>query len=1106
MDTVKEFLTPKRFGMLAYVCLIVYSIAGTALFGVALESRNAEFAKFGCDINKQSTAAYKASVEKTCYSRYEQAYNSPLPLYSYVLLSVVSTILVSIIYSLVISARVEEIDRSTNRDDATRADSEETEDGVYVFYFYLFHLVVRSIFGTLFTVLQHTAFYPKGFDLEFTCNLPTSDLPFQKGNDTLTGKLNYTSISCKNPTALEKRLWSVIISVLNSVACLITLGEVIYLICRWFRILCCRSEIGLGFDTQFVTVYLLHKQYVRTERRLSSIGNAAPLLGDPGGSSHSAQNNTAPDNTIPDSCFDQYLNLFKKQVLSLPRSSDICYAQKTDLNDIYIDFVIHTERALRLPKFSQTQQMSRHEIYNIYMKVPESSIRLHEIKDLFYPNEDTKGYYPSTILTVGRPGIGKTVLAEKILQDWANGTDDFYCGKILFFFKFRWLNFEEFKNVSLKMLLSYGMPGFSEEKFEGIFVQILKEPERAIFIFDGLDEFRGDMEICLEQSRIFSDDPHSCMPGMTLFIKLACGSMLQRATLLVTSRPTTEHFYSKLTFDRSVEIIGFTSDKVEDYVSKFCENMDNPDLKAKIWNHIKSSPDVLNLCYIPVNCFVVCVTLFGCLNEDNDTGALPTTLTELYTVAINHFAKKHNRNSDQILCKEVELDLQEQAFYGIENGQLVFSEQIFDEQMKNSGLVNSLSNPIFPVQTQYCFIHLTIQEFLAARYIIGTFSPEEIVLFISDHIKDGEWHLVLQFIAGLLRKKLNILDAVYHSCVMAYTTGLTLIDNFIDFDYYGNVLVMKCLQETDDVHAVKKACDETGLKTVTGISHYSKTIFLSASDWSAVTFVCKNLKNLMFLRLVESLGEDNCCLEVTKLLEHTCLQTLAIVNVNTVTSELQHKQLIGALMNSKCNFYHEHRQLHALTLRLGMNDECASNLSAFIEHGYASDLNELVLKDNKITSVGMSKLSGVLSDVHCSKLTNLNLSFNPIGDEGASLLCKGLIEGHCKLKNLYLDFCSLTKKCIGHLCEMLCDEKCELTELSLIDNAIGDEGVRVLCTNALRGQCLLTTLFVCNCDLTDDCVECLWETLKDRNCNVIKFVPYGNNFSQESYSLFELWK
>lgn len=138
-----------------------------------MEFRSTEFAKFGCDINKQSTAAYKASVEKTCYSRYEQTYNSPLPLYGYVLLSVVSTILVSIIYSPAISARVGEIDRSTNGDDATRADREETEDGVYVFYFYLFHLVVRSIFGTLFTVLQHTAFYPK----DLTLNLPATYQP-----------------------------------------------------------------------------------------------------------------------------------------------------------------------------------------------------------------------------------------------------------------------------------------------------------------------------------------------------------------------------------------------------------------------------------------------------------------------------------------------------------------------------------------------------------------------------------------------------------------------------------------------------------------------------------------------------------------------------------------------------------------------------------------------------------------------------------------------------------------------------------------------------------------------------------------------------------------
>ena len=93
----------------------------------------------------------------------------------------------------------------------------------------------------------------------------------------------------------------------------------------------------------------------------------------------------------------------------------------------------------------------------------------------------------------------------------------------------------------------------------------------------------------------------------------------------------------------------------------------------------------------------------------------------------------------------------------MEHRRLVFSGELFDEQMQRSGLLNRLSNPIYPIQTQFCFIHLTIQEFLAARHVIESFAPEEITEFITTHIESGKWHLVLQFIAGLLGKKIKIL-------------------------------------------------------------------------------------------------------------------------------------------------------------------------------------------------------------------------------------------------------------------------------------------------------------------------------------------------------------
>ena len=486
----------------------------------------------------------------------------------------------------------------------------------------------------------------------------------------------------------------------------------------------------------------------------------------------STLDNSIADSSIPDINFQDCTDYYKQQVLNPSYAPDICYKEKTDLNDMYTDVIIHTGRAQN----HFLKKMDRHEIFDVYKKVPESSIRLEKIKDLFYPNKDTKGNSPRTILAVGRPGIGKTVLTEKIIRDWANGIDEFYCDKIVFLYKFRWFNIiDELQNLSLKTFLRYGT-GLTEEKFESIFEEILKEPQKAIFIFDGLDEFDGEMINYLDQSRGLPNDPNSCMSGMTLFIKLAYGNLLQGATVLVTSRPTADHFYSRLNFDRSVEIIGFTSDKIEEYVSKFCDNIDRHDLKQRIWNHVSSSSDLLNLCYIPVNCFIVCVTLSGCLiHPRNETGALPTTLTELYQTAIDHFAAHHNKNMDETFSEQTLRKLQELAFHGIEHRQLVFNKQSFDKQMKMSGLVNSLSNPIFPVQTQFCFIHLTVQEFLAAKHVTDTLPPDEIKKFISTHGKSGQWHLVLQFIAGILGKKMKMSSSDYYDCVSDFTKIYLLI-------------------------------------------------------------------------------------------------------------------------------------------------------------------------------------------------------------------------------------------------------------------------------------------------------------------------------------------
>lgn len=230
IDVIKDYLTPKRFGVVAYICLIVHFLCGLVFTAVTSSLRAGEFGKFSCTVDTESTILYKIYVEKTCYSRYEQAYNSPLPLYGFVLLSTGIVVLVSVIYSLGVSSRVDEIDRSSSGSEEPATDGGETNHGFHVFYFYFLHLVVRSIFGILFSVLQYTVFYPNGFDFQFSCTLPNSDVT-QIGNKTSMGKFNYTttSIACENSSASEKRLWSMIVCVLNTAFALVVLCEVIYL-------------------------------------------------------------------------------------------------------------------------------------------------------------------------------------------------------------------------------------------------------------------------------------------------------------------------------------------------------------------------------------------------------------------------------------------------------------------------------------------------------------------------------------------------------------------------------------------------------------------------------------------------------------------------------------------------------------------------------------------------------------------------------------------------------------------------------------------------------------------------------------------------------------
>ena len=255
IDACKGYLTPKRLGIVAYACVILHCLCGIVLTACTVDLRKSESVTFSCTVDSKASSAYKTQVDRSCFFRYDETYNSPLRLYAFVLLSIGLSVLISVIYSLVAWKRVDEIESNLAKENA------ENRRTVYVFTSYFVHLVLRALLGIILTVLQHAYFYRDGFDSKFSCNLaPTGQVTSSDINKGNGGSRNSTSITCENGTASEKMAWSIGLSVVNSIVAFIILIEVIYLL-RRSVILSRHCEATWNIDLEFVTVYFLGKPY-----------------------------------------------------------------------------------------------------------------------------------------------------------------------------------------------------------------------------------------------------------------------------------------------------------------------------------------------------------------------------------------------------------------------------------------------------------------------------------------------------------------------------------------------------------------------------------------------------------------------------------------------------------------------------------------------------------------------------------------------------------------------------------------------------------------------------------------------------------------------------
>ena len=158
-----------------------------------------------------------------------------------------------------------------------------------------------------------------------------------------------------------------------------------------------------------------------------------------------------------------------------------------------------------------------------------------------------------------------------------------------------------------------------------------------------MDEYSRKEDIKAQEDDLtYKNIVEEKMPISVLYNKLAEGKLFSGASILTTTRPTAVKCVLHVRFQRTVEILGFTSDDVKEYVENFTRG--KPEGMEKMWEHIKSNINLFSFCYIPMNCFLICHCLLQIiLSESSQAAELPTKMTDIYKMTVKMFLFNHNR-------------------------------------------------------------------------------------------------------------------------------------------------------------------------------------------------------------------------------------------------------------------------------------------------------------------------------------------------------------------------------------------------------------------------------------------------------------------------------
>uniref|UniRef100_A0A8C9Z5B5 NACHT domain-containing protein n=1 Tax=Sander lucioperca TaxID=283035 RepID=A0A8C9Z5B5_SANLU len=436
---------------------------------------------------------------------------------------------------------------------------------------------------------------------------------------------------------------------------------------------------------------------------------------------------------------------------------------------------------------------------------PETTIR-HEHIFKTPPGRDEP---IRTVMTKGVAGIGKTVLTQKFTLDWAEdkANQDI---QFAFPFTFRELNVLKERKYSLVELVDYF---FSETKEAGI---CRFEEFPVVFIFDGLDELD------------------------VLLTNLIRGNLLPSARLWITTRPAAANQIPPGCVDMVTEVRGFTDPQKEEY---FRKRFRDEEQASRINSYIKTSRSLHIMCHIPVFCWMTATVLEDVL-KTREGGELPKTLTEMYIHFLVVQTKVKNIKYDggaetdphwSPESRKMIESLGKLAFEQLQKGNLIFYESDLTEcgiDITAASVYSGVFTQIFKEERGlyqdkvFSFVHLSVQEFLAALHVHLTFTNSGVNLLSEKQTTstcfyqcavdkalqspNGHLDLFLRFLLGLsLQTNQNLLRGLLTQTGSSSETYQETVDYFKkkiseNLSAERSINLFHCLNELNDRSLVEE--------------------------------------------------------------------------------------------------------------------------------------------------------------------------------------------------------------------------------------------------------------------------------------------------------------